>query len=270
MSKNRKHRAFSPTSEVDVVVITGGRWDFLRDCLDSVRKQTIPVNIILLDNASDLTERQQNNVLFEGLTTKRIQQSLGFPATNNEAIRMGSAPLILLLNDDCVLKEDAIEKMVETMKDPSIGVCGAKLLFPLSSTSPQRPAGKIQHVGMGLTIRGDVVHPLIGWSADNPKCCVSRDVFCVTGACFMTRRDLFRKIGGFDTVYGTGTYEEVDYCMKARGLGKRVFVNCKAQGWHYAGATAEKKGVGFPIQINSLIFRSKWQSSLSWDDWTFY
>ena len=270
MSKNRKHRVFSPTAEVDVVIITGGRWDFLRDCLEAVKKQTVPVNIILLDNASDLTERQQNNVLFEGLATKRIQQSLGFPAANNEAVRMGSAPLILFLNDDCILKEGAVERMVATMKDPSIGVCGAKLLFPLSSTSPQRPAGKVQHVGVGLTIRGDVVHPLIGWSADNPKCCVSRDVFCVTGACLMTRRDLFKKIGGFDNVYGAGTYEEADYCMKARGLGKRVFINCEAQGWHYTGATAEKKGVGFPIQINSLIFRSKWQSFLSWDDWTWY
>jgi precorrin-6B methylase 2 len=80
MSKNRKHRVFSaPNSDVDVIIITGGRWDFLKECLEALKKQTIPVNIILLDNASDLTERQQNNVLFEGLTTKRIQQSLGFP-----------------------------------------------------------------------------------------------------------------------------------------------------------------------------------------------
>lgn len=271
MSKNRKHGVLSlPKSEVDVVVITGGRWDFLKECLEALRRQTIPVNIILLDNASDMAERQQNDYLFANTTTKRIQQSLGFPAANNEAARMGSAPLILLLNDDCILKEDAIEKMVETMKDHSIGVCGAKLLFPLSSTSLQRPSGKVQHIGMGLTIRGEVVHPLIGWSANHPKCCVSRDVFCVTGSCFMTRRDLFRKIGGLDLSYGAGTYEEVDYCMKVRGLGKRVFVNCEAQGWHYAGATAEKKGIGFPIQINSLIFRAKWQSLLSWDDWTFF
>lgn len=273
MSKNRKRRVFSApkntNSEVDVVIITGGRWDFLKECLDALQKQTIPVNIILIDNASDMAERHQNESLFVGLTTKRIQQGLGFPAANNEAVRMGSAPLILFLNDDCILSENAIEKMVETMKDPSIGVCGAKLIFPLSSAQ-NRPAGKVQHIGMGLTIRGDVVHPLIGWSAENPKCRVSRDVFCVTGACLMTRRDLFKKIGGFDTAYGAGTYEEVDFCMKVRGLGKRVFVNCEAQGWHYAGATAEKKGIGFPIQVNSLIFRAKWHSFLSWDDWKFF
>jgi GT2 family glycosyltransferase len=146
-----------------------------------------------------------------------------------------------------MLKEDAIEKMAQSMKDPSIGVCGAKLLFPLNSSST-RPAGKVQHVGMAVSIRGDVIHPLIGWSANNPRCCVSRDVFGVTGACFMTRRDLFRKIGGFDTAYGAGTYEEVDFCMRVRNVGKRVFVNCGAQGWHYAGATAEKKGVGFQFK----------------------
>lgn len=270
MSKNRKHRVYSaPNSEVDVVIITGGRWDFLKECLEALRKQTIPINIILLDNASDMAERQQNDTLFSNVATKRIQQSLGFPAANNEAVRMGRAPLILFLNDDCILKEDAIEKMVETMKDPSIGVCGAKLLFPLTSSST-RPAGKVQHVGMALTIRGEVVHPLIGWSADNPKCCISRDVFCVTGACFMTRRDLFRKIGGFDIAYGAGTYEEVDFCMTVAGLGKRVFINCEAQGWHYAGATAEKKNVGFPIQMNNLIFQAKWRGSLQWNEWVFF
>ena len=273
MSKNRKNRVYSNTlkpADIDVVVVTGGRWDFLKECLEALRKQTVPVNVILLDNASDLTERQQNNVLFEGLTTKRLQQSLGFPAANNEGARMGSAPLILFLNDDCVLKENAIEKMVETMKDPTIGVCGAKLLFPTASTSPNRPAGKVQHIGMGLTIRGDVVHPLLGWSADNPKCCISRDVFCVTGACMMTRRDLFRKTGGFDPVFGAGTFEDVDLCLKIRGLGKRIFVNCEAQGFHYAGATVEKKGVGFPLQMNSLIFQARWRGSLQWDEWIWY
>jgi GT2 family glycosyltransferase len=181
---------------------------------------------------------------------------------------MGSAPLILFLNDDCVLTENAIEKMVETMKDELVGVCGAKLLFPLSSTSPQRPAGHVQHVGMALTIRGDVIHPLVGWSADNPKCCVSRNVFSVTGACMMTRRILFNRIGGFDPSYGMGTYEDVQYCAQIRSLGLRVYVNCEAKGWHYAGATQEKKKVSYPLQINALTFKGRFMNSplMSWGD----
>ena len=270
MSKNRKHRVYSPKAEVDVVITTGGRWDFLKQCLDALKQQTIAVNVILIDNASDSEERIQNSALFDGATTKRLQQHLGFPASNNEGARMGQAPLILFLNDDCILQPDAIEKMVETMKDETIGICGAKLIFP-ASNSPQRPAGKVQHIGMGLNIRGDVIHPLIGWSPDNPKCCISRDVFAVTGACLMTRRVLFNKVGGFDLSYGQGTYEDIEISLQIRKLGKRVFVSCEAIGVHYAGATAEKKQKAFPLQMNSIVFRGRWLNTpcMTWDEWRF-
>jgi GT2 family glycosyltransferase len=272
MSRNKKHRASSAKPQVDVVIITGGRWDFLKQCLDALEKQTVPVNVILLDNACEAEERIQNQELFEGLTAKRLQKSLGFPAANNEAVRMGSAPLILFLNDDCILTENAIEKMLETMKDESVGVCGAKLLFPISSTDANRPAGKVQHVGMALNIRGDVTHPLVGWSANHPKCNVSREAFSVTGACLMTRRALFNQIGGFDASYGAGTFEDVQFCLQVKSLGKRIFVNCDALGYHYAGATAEKKKTGYPLQANSLTFKSRFQGSpfMQWDEWIFY
>lgn len=272
MSRNRKHRASSEKPQVDVVIITGGRWDFLKQCLEALENQTVPVNVILLDNATEAEERIQNNDLFEGLTTKRLQQHIGFPGANNEASRMGSAPLILFLNDDCILTENAIEKMLETMKDDSVGVCGAKLLFPISSTNSNRPAGKVQHVGMSLDIRGTVYHPLLGWSADNPKCCVSRNVFAVTGACFMTRRALFNQIGGFDPSYGAGTYEDVQFSLQVKSLGKRVFVNCEAKGFHYAGATVEKIKIGYPLRENELTFKSRFQGSpyMQWDEYVFY
>ena len=271
MTRNRKH-GVSSRPNVDVVIVTGGRWDFLRQCLEALKLQTTPVNIILLDNASDSEERIQNASLFEGIISKRLQKSLGFPAANNEAVRMGSAPIILFLNDDCILKENTIEKMLESMKDESVGVCGAKLLFPPSSTSPTRPAGKVQHIGMALNIRGEVIHPLIAWSPDHSKCCVSRDVFSVTGACFMTRRALFSQIGGFDTSYGLGTYEEVQFCQQIKSLGKRVYINTDAVAYHYAGATAEKNKVAYPLQANAMMFRTRFMGSpyMVYDEYKYY
>lgn len=270
--KNRKHSVSKPSSSrVDVVITTAGRWDFLRECLTALRAQTLPVNIILLDHASPIDERNQNLNLFEGVTTKRLEQNIGFPQSNNEASRMGRAPLILFLNDDCVLEPDAVEQMVATMDEQeTIGICGAKLLFPPNSTSPIRPAGKVQHIGIGLTIKGDAIHPLLGWSPENPHTCHSRDVFAVTGACLMIRRSLFSRVNGFDLRYGIGTYEDVDLCLKVRQVGFRVFVNVNARGYHYAGATSEKKMMGFPQQMNASIFKTKWANTplMFWDEWT--
>lgn len=261
MSRNRKHGV---SANCDVVIVTGGRWDFLKECLDALRSQ--PVNVFVIDNASDAEERIQNNSLFEGIKSKRLQHPQGFASANNEGSRMGSAPYILFLNDDCILKDGAVEKMLESMKDERVGIVGAKLTFPLTSTHPNRPAGKVQHVGLALNIRGEVIHPLVGWSPDNPKTCVTRDVWGVTGACLLIRRSLFSRLGGFDTVFGFGTYEDADLCLKVRSAGFKVILNADANGVHFAGATAEKKRVSFPLQYNSLVFKSKWLNSplMSW------
>lgn len=268
MSRNRKHRVMSP---VDVVIVTGGRWDFLKECLNALPDN---VNTILIDNASDAEERISNNALFEGVQSKRLQQPLGYAAANNEGARMGSSPYILFLNDDCILNEGAIDRLMESMKDERVGIVGAKLTFPLTSSHPNRPAGKVQHVGLTLNIRGEVIHPLVGWSPDNPKTCVSREVWGVTGACLMIRRQLFSRLGGFDVAFGQGTYEDADLCLRTRASGFRIILNANAVGTHYAGATAEKKKVSFPIQYNAMVFKSKWLNSplMSWgspnpNDW---
>lgn len=269
MPRNRKH---SVKPVVDVVVTTMGRFDMLKDCLEALDNQEIESNIFIIDIASDPEERIANQEVFEGRSTKRIQQNVGFPRAANEGARMGSAPLIIFVSDDVILQEGTLEKMVRTMDDATIGICGAKLIFPLTSTHPNRPAGKVQHVGLALNIRGDIVHPLVGWSVDNPKCCVSRDVFATTGACYMIRRDLFNKVGGFGQEYGIGTFEDADLCLKIRSLGHRVYLNAEAKAFHYVGGSAEKKKVNFPLQENSMIFKTRWLPTplASWNEYEFY
>jgi GT2 family glycosyltransferase len=267
----RDKRKHGVSVQTDVVIVTGGRWDFLRECLDVLPDN---VNVFLIDNASDAEERISNAELFEGLQTKRLQKPLGYAAANNEGARMGSAPYILFLNDDCILQEGTIDRMVETLKNPQVGIVGAKLTFPATSTHPNRPAGKVQHVGLALNIRGEVIHPLVGWSPDNPKTCVTREVWGVTGACLMTKRQVFNRLGGFEVSYGMGTYEDADYCLKVRSSGLKIILNAEARGSHYTGATAEKKQVAFPLQFNSMTFKSRWLNSplMSWgspnpNDW---
>lgn len=265
--RNRKHGVKSP---VDVVVTTAGRFDCLKTCLEALDKQTDSIYII--DNASDPEQRIANQSLFDGRQSKRLQQNIGFPAAANEGARMGSAPLILFCSDDVVLHDGTLEKMVRRMDETTIGVCGAKLLFPPTSTSPIRPAGKVQHVGLAVNIRGEIIHPLVGWSPDNPKTCISRDVFAVTGALFVIRRSLFSKVGGFDLRYGKGTFEDCHLSCAVRQMGFRVFIDTEATAFHYVGATAEKRQENFPLQNNGMVFKSHWMNTpfMQWDEFSFW
>lgn len=88
----------------------------------------------------------------------------------------------------------------------------------------------------------------------------------------MIRRSLFSKAGGFDLAYGLGTFEDADLCFKVRMLGFRIFVDTEATAYHYVGASAEKKKVGFPLQQNAMIFKSRWNGTplMLWDEHTYW
>jgi GT2 family glycosyltransferase len=262
---------------IDVVIVTGGRFDMLTKCLDALYREAekTSLNIFIIDNAAPAEERIENGHLFnhnEMLQSKRLTQEVGYSQANNEGARMGNASLIMFLNDDVELSEGALQKVVDTFKDETVGAVGIKLMFPPDSTSPIRPAGKVQHVGMALNIRGDAEHPLVGWSPDNPKTCLSRDVIAISGACLTIRRSLFNKVQGFDPVYGLGTWEDVDLCFKVRASGLRNYVNVNATGYHYVGSTAEKKKRPFPLQHNKMVFQSKWASTglMAWTSADFW
>ncbi len=50
---------------------------------------------------------------------------------------------------------------------------------------------------------------------------IARDLLAVTGACLMTRRDLFEEVGGLSTTFPVN-YNDVDYCLKQVECGRRV------------------------------------------------
>lgn len=286
MSRKRKHNNRLSSSAIDVVVTCGGRFDMLEKCLDALYReaQYVPLGIFIMDNASDQGERIQNEHLFKYVPekdpaagvrefrTNRTHQQLGFPESNNIMAKMGRAPLILFLNDDVELHEGSLSKIVDTFDEPSYGIVGIKLIFPPTVTGPGRPAGKVQHVGWEMNVQGNPIHPLIGWSPDHPKTCVSRECFAVTGAALTIRRSLFNKIGGFPMIYGKGTWEDIDICIQTRLAGFKVYVNTDATGYHYVGATQEKLRSGYPLFNNRTIFQARWEQTglLSWGEWMYW
>lgn len=260
---------------LDIVMTTAGRFDLLEKSLDALvaSQASFPYKINLIDNGSDSEERIKNSELFElddvPFETKRFPQNLGFPQGANEGAKMGTASLIMFLSDDVVVKPDTLQKVFDAFADPQIGIVGIKLLFPEDSVRPDRPAGKIQHVGLCLNIKGEPIHPLIGWSKDHPKTCISRDAWAVTGACLTVRRELFEKVGKFDVDYGKGTYEDVTLCLRVRQLGFRIRLLADAIAYHHVGATMEKRKEPFPLGQNLQLFRTKFGNSglLTWTEY---
>lgn len=256
---------------VDICICVYNRFDILKDCLASIPKaiQNSKYNIIIVDNNSVKDDADKFYSDNKEMIIIRNKENVGFPKACNQAARRKQSPFIFMLNSDVILDEHALDYLITKMDDPTVGVCGMKLMFPqdcLDLNSDARPAGKLQHIGLSVDLHGKVHHLFIGWNEDNPKVNSISDVFAVTGAAMLIRRTLWNKIGGFYDGYGMGTYEDVSVCQDIRNLGYRVVVVPNARGIHYVGATAEKYQVAFPLNINNLMFIQRYGNQLEWWD----
>jgi GT2 family glycosyltransferase len=259
--------------KVDICVLTAGRFDLLQQCLDNIRNEMefTPCNLYIFDNGSPADEFTLFKKLFEQpfvTKWKRTNQNGGFPKGANSAIKMGDNSLVMFISDDVMIQPGSIRSLVETMNsNPNISLCGMKLLFSQFSDDKTRPAGKVQHVGHSVDLRGNIIHPFMGWSPDNPKTCNSQEVISVTGAAFMVRRRMFQKAGGFNEIYGKGYMEDVELCLQLRQLGSIIYIDTNAVAEHYVGATFTSRKEGSPLQDNKSIFMSRNRQSLTWTDW---
>lgn len=263
MSKNKQKVI------LDITVLTAGRVDLFEKCIDLILKQMKPEYRIYVHNNGHPSKEYEEiyKRLPEGSVVKRSNSMGSFSEGANLAIKAGYAPLVFFITDDVFIHEGAIEALLKRMEDASIGQCGYKLVFPDVDGDPSRPAGKVQHIGMASNIKGDMTHPCIGWSSDNPKCNVSREVLAVTGASFMVRREVFNKTRGFDPMYQHGYYEDMDLSMKIRAMGHRVYVDTDAVGTHGVAQTFKDLKAPIPIQQNQTIFKLRWMGAMAWSEW---
>lgn len=272
---SRKHVKTTPPL-VDIAILTAGVIppELFEDCLHSIFVETASIQskvYVFRNGNPPETKAAYDEILKKyPVTVLNSKENKGFPHGANKAIRSGNAPLVLFISDDVILRDGTLDKLIRRMDDPSIGLCGLKLIFPENSTDPGRPAGKVQHVGHGIDIRGEIVHPLIGWNPANPKCNVSRDVASVTGATFIVRRKIFNLAGGFFEGFGMGYFEDVDMCLEIRRLGYRVFIDTEATATHYVGSTFIKSGIQAPFEQNKMLLRARKQHLFAHDSWAFW
>jgi len=257
---------------VSIVIPVYRRFDLLEKCLESLPGAfgDIPYEVIMIDNASPADEAKPFYEKWKQHRVVRNGQNLGFVKACNRGANLANSPLLFFLNSDVVMNSGSGNLLVKAMDDPEVGICGMKLLFPVDDTTKGGavgPAGKVQHVGLSTNIKGHFYHHFGGWSPDNPRVQKLRDVYVVTGAALMVRRQLFQKIGKFFDGYGMGTFEDVELCVACRDLGYNVIVEPQAVGTHYTGATAREYGLGYNLRSNEMLFRQRWLQKIMWTEW---
>ena len=116
-------------SNVSVVIVTWNSRETVEECLKSLLPQVS--EILVVDNASKDGTAGFIVKNFPKIKLVKNKKNIGFAKAVNQGIRRARSKYILMLNPDTVVKEGALERMVEFAdSDSKIGIVGPKLLSP--------------------------------------------------------------------------------------------------------------------------------------------
>ena len=244
----------------------GGNTRNLRKNLDSIFDLTLYPNyeVVIIDNSRGDEVKKLISLYIGRASSLRYidwrDRPFNFSGINNLAARQCVSPLLLFLNDDMsVIAPDWLDSMVEQAIRPEVGAVGAKLLYP---------GGTIQHAGIFMGFRKNCGHAFRGLPSeerhyfDLPN--VIRNVSAVTGACLMTRADVFWETGAFDSENLPIDLNDVDLCLKIRAMGYRIVYTPYALLRHYESASKQVREILPEIeQVNYVQHR--WRDEIADD-----
>jgi O-antigen biosynthesis protein len=167
----------------------------------------------------------------ERLRLVRYDRPFSFSAKINLGALASEGEYLLLLNDDMeVVTPNWLERMVMYSSIPEVGAVGGRLLWE---------DGRLQHVGVQFEggLPGHLYRGFSGGFGGYGNCVrVAGNLLAVTGACLMTRRELFDEVGGLSTQLPVN-YNDMDYCLKQHAAGRRIVYDPDLVLLHFESST---------------------------------
>ncbi|MCX7011245.1 MAG: glycosyltransferase family 2 protein [Candidatus Sumerlaeota bacterium] len=189
----------------------------------SARSAGRPFEIIVVDDASDdqgpaLVERE-----YPAARLIRQPENRGFGETVNEGVRQARGPIVVLANNDLIVREEFIPRLLEAMEGERV--------FAASALTVDWDRGEPNHVEMFAVWREGLIAQQY---AHHESACET--VFVQGGACAI-RRDEFLAMGGFSPLFAPGYWEDYDLAYWARKKGWRVLYEPRAVANHLGKAS---------------------------------
>ena len=188
------------------------------------------------------------------------EKGFNFSAINNFGVKHARGEYLLFLNNDTeIIEKDVIREMLGYCQREGVGAVGARLLYQDDT---------IQHAGVVVGFGGIAGHTFIGLHrAENSyfhRAMCAQDYSAVTAACIMTKKVLFDQVEGFTEELAVA-FNDIDFCMKIRSLGKLVVYNPYALLYHYESKSrgledTPEKVARFNREI--AIFAKRWPDIL--------
>ncbi len=235
---------------VSIIITTCASRGLIKPCIASLREITAYRNfeIVCVDNIPAADEHSKNWLQANADKVVEIDPPFNWSYFNNRGAAAAEGQLLLFLNDDVeIIDPGWLDALVEHAQRPEVGVVGAQLLFPNRT---------VQHGGMFLASLGHARHAFRHRRQNDPGyfglALTQREVSAVTGACLMTRREIFVGLGGFNEAHDV-INNDLDYCLKARARGLLCVFTPYAKLVHY-----ERASRGASEGYDDYAFNRQW------------
>lgn len=254
---------------VSILIPNKDHTDDLEKCLKSIFHSAYTnYEIIIIENNSrdektfayyEKLQQMHNNIHI--IVWK---EAFNYSKINNFGASHAKGEYLWLLNNDTeIISEDCLYELLGYAMREDVGAVGARLYYKDNT---------IQHAGVVIGFGGIAGHAFVNQRKDEfgyfARAMCQQDYSAVTAACMMTRKAVFEAAGGF-TEELTVAFNDIDYCMKVRSMGKLIVYNPYAELYHFesksrgAEDTREKR-LRFHKEI--LLFAERWKEILEKGD----
>ncbi len=244
---------------VSIIIPVYNQWEYTLQCLDSIQRNSgnIKYEVIIMDDRStDETQNVANHV--KNAIIIRNDKNLGFLLNCNKGASIAKGRYIIFLNNDTLVQPQWLFWLVRTMDyRQEVGLVGAKLIFS---------TGKLQEAGGIVFKDGSAMNYGREDTPDAPQYNYFKDVDYCTGASICARKEIWDKLGGFDTQFSPAYYEDTDLAFRIRELGYRTVFQPKSVVVHFEGmshGTDLSSGIKKKQVENQQLFLKKWEKELA-------
>ncbi len=234
--------------KITVIVVTWNSSKMIPALTRTLRGIGSLCDIVISDNASDDSTVEDISELLPEARIVRNRVNGGFGYGNNRGFEICDSEYVLLLNSDASITRSSLERLLSTLEaDPcAAGVQPLIRLWDWPLVTLSAGAAMTEY-GRGYDF--DFMH----FQPFPDRNTV--EVPCITAALSLYRMEALKAAGGFDEnifMY----YEDVDLCLRLKGMGYRLLLDPDSIASHMMGASSRRKAAEeWELQSSAYIVR---------------
>ncbi len=221
-------------AKTSIVIPNWNGADDLADCLDSLLKQTLQADIIVVDNGSTDNSLKLLAERYPQVEVITHNKNLGFTGGVNAGMKRAlekGVDYIALFNNDAVADKDWLKTLAQFLdQNPKAGIVVSKLLT--------RDGERIDSTGEMYTVWG-LAYPRGRGEPSSDRYDNDRWVFGASGGACLYRSKALKQIGLYDKDF-FAYYDDVDISFRAQLAGWKVAYEPKSIAYHQISGTGGK------------------------------